>query len=98
MAMKKFEAGPANATHIISFFGFLKFEKFEYNYGLTGILGLFCLSIISSYTHLFYPHNYTHNVIIIFLGLLGLILFNKKFLSSDDDIINISLLFLLIYL
>jgi len=68
---------------------FLKFEKFEYNYGLTGILGLFCLSIISSYTHLFYPHNYTHNVIIIFLGLLGLILFNKKFLKKIKYILVI---------
>ena len=38
-----------------------KFEKFNYNYGLVGILGLFILSIISSYTHLFFSHNHIHN-------------------------------------
>ena len=32
----------------------LKFEKFDYNYGLVGILGLFTLSVIASYTHLFF--------------------------------------------
>ena len=32
---------------------FLKFENFNYNYGLVGILGLYILSIISSYSHLF---------------------------------------------
>ena len=29
----------------------LKFENFNYNYGLIGILGLFFLSVIASFTH-----------------------------------------------
>ena len=56
----------------------LKFEKFEYNLGLVGILGLFTLSIIASYTHLFFPHNYIHNLIIILIGLLSLNLKSKN--------------------
>ena len=50
----------------------LKFENFNYNYGLVGILGLYILSIISSYSHLFFPHNYVHNLIILLIGLVGL--------------------------
>jgi hypothetical protein len=57
---------------------FLKFEKINLNLGITGILGLFFLSIISSYTHLFFPHNYFHNLIVIFFGLLSLVFFGKK--------------------
>ena len=60
----------------------LRFEKYNLNYGLVGILGLFTLSIISSYTHILYPHNYTHNLIIIFFGLLSLIFLNKNFLKE----------------
>ncbi len=62
---------------------FLNFEKYNFNYGLIGILGLFSLSVISSYTHLFFPHNYLHNLIIIFFGLLGLVLFNKGFFKES---------------
>ena len=57
---------------------FLKFENFNYNYGLVGILGLYILSIISSYSHLFFPHNYVHNLIILLIGLLGLFVLNKE--------------------
>ena len=57
---------------------FLKFENFNYNYGLVGILGLYTLSIISSYSHLFFPHNYIHNLIILVIGLVSLFIFNKK--------------------
>ena len=68
---------------------FLRFEKSNLNYGLVGILGLFTLSIISSYTHIFYPHNYTHNLIIIFFGLLSLIFLNKNFLKESKYILAI---------
>ena len=67
----------------------LRFEKSNLNYGLVGILGLFTLSIISSYTHIFYPHNYTHNLIIIFFGLLSLIFLNKNFLKESKYILAI---------
>lgn len=57
---------------------FLKFENFNYNYGLVGILGLFTLSIISSYSHLLFSHNYIHNLIILVIGLVSLFIFNKE--------------------
>ena len=57
---------------------FLNIKEFNYNYGLIGILGLFILSIISSYTHLFSSHNFTHNIIIYFVGLISFVFFNKK--------------------
>ena len=47
----------------------LNFENLNYNYGLIGILGLFILSVIASFTHIFLPHNYIHNIIVILIGL-----------------------------
>ena len=78
---------------------FLKFEKFNYNYGLIGILGLFTLSIISSYTHLFFSHNYIHNIIILLIGLISLIFINKekfKQLKFILPVFILSFIFLLI--
>jgi len=49
---------------------FLKFNKSKINYGLAGIKGLFFLSVLSSYSHLFIAHNYLHNIILILFGLL----------------------------
>ena len=57
---------------------FLKFENFNYNYGLIGFLGLFILSIISSLTHLLTPHNYIHNILIILIGFISLITIDRK--------------------
>ena len=56
----------------------LKFEKLNLNYGIIGIFGLFLLSIVSIYTHLFFPHNKIHNLIVIFFGILSLLLLEKK--------------------
>ena len=57
---------------------FLGIKILNYSYGLLGILGLFFLSIISSYTHLVFPHNYIHNMIIILFGITYFIRFNQK--------------------
>ena len=47
-----------------------RFGNFNYNYGLIGLLGLFNLSVIVSYTHLFTAHNFSHNLIILLIGLV----------------------------
>ena len=73
---------------------FLNIKEFNYNYGLIGILGLFILSIISSYTHLFSSHNFTHNIIIYFVGLISFVFFNKK---KTKYLNYISLVFFLIF-
>jgi len=57
---------------------FLKIENLELNYGLIGILGLFFISVLGSYTHLILPHDYIHNSIIILIGILFLIIFRNK--------------------
>ena len=56
----------------------LKFENFNYNYGTIGILGLFSLSVLLSFTHLFFSHNYLHNLLVIIVGILALFLFKDK--------------------
>lgn len=56
----------------------LKFKNFDYNYGLVGVLGLFALSIIAGLTHLFLSHNFIHNSIILIIGFIAFIFFNKK--------------------
>ena len=48
------------------------------NTGLVGIFGLFFLSFISYLTHLFYPHNYVHNSIILVIGLISFFFFYRK--------------------
>ena len=71
---------------------FLKFENFNYNYGLVGILGLYILSIISSYSHLFFPHNYVHNLIILLIGLVGLFVLNKEMFKQLKFLLPIFIL------
>lgn len=68
-----------------------KFE--ETNLGLVGLLGLFCLSIIASYTHIVIAHDYIHNIIIIIFGLILLFFFSKKL--KINLISNIKYLFLI---
>ena len=56
---------------------FLKDLK-NLNLGLVGFCGLFFLSGISYFTHLFTPHNFTHNLIIFIFGILSFLIFYKK--------------------
>ena len=73
---------------------FIKFENSNYNYGLMGLLGLFLLTIISNLTHIILPHNYIHNLIIIFFGFL-IFFFDKKF--SFKNFKYLLLLFILLF-
>lgn len=76
---------------------FLNLKKIHTNLGLIGVLGLFFLSIISNLTHIFIPHNYFHNLILIIFGLILLLYFklSPKFkFSLNLLIITFSLLFI----
>ena len=66
-----------------------QFERLNLNYGIIGIFGLFLLSIVSIYTHLFFPHNKIHNLIVIFFGILSLLLLEKKkfFEIKEPDLV-----------
>ncbi len=66
------------------------------NLGLLGLTGFFLLSSISYFTHIFFPHNFIHNSIIIFLGILSFIIFYlKKNITIKKENIYILLLLIL---
>ena len=66
------------------------------NIGLVGILGLFLLSIIASITHLFISHGFTHNIILLFIGIIAFIFLKKK--NEYNFYKIISLIFLLLFI
>ena len=68
----------------------LKYLKIDSNnIGLHGIMGLFLLTIFSSYSHILFPHNYIHNLIFISFGFLCF------FQIKKDKSENIKLILLL---
>lgn len=78
-------------------YGFLilRFLKFEIvNIGLVGILGLFFLSIISSYTHILFAHDYLHNAIVLILGLIFFLIFKKR---TFNNLKYLLILFILLF-
>ena len=60
--------------------------------GLVGLLGLFFLSVISSYTHILLPHNYIHNIFFLSLGLILFILNRSKILKNFKYLLIIFIL------
>ncbi len=74
---------------------FLKDFK-NLNLGLVGFCGLLFLCGISYFTHLFTPHNFTHNLIIFIFGVLSFIFFyRKKIILIKKEYIFILLLLLI---
>ena len=70
-------------------------KDLNYNYGLAGILGLFFLSIFSSYSHIILSHNFLFNIIIILIGFFLLLFFSKLNLKETKYLtIIFSLLFI----
>ena len=52
--------------------------KRKLNHGYLGLLGIFTLVLYSYLSHLFYPHNASHNLILMFLGFVSFFFYNKK--------------------
>ena len=72
----------------------LKYENL--NLGKIGILGLFFLTVISSFTHIFIPHGFIHNI---FFVSLGFIYFAYNFLInkiSKKKVYYLSIIFILL--
>ena len=65
----------------------LKYNK-NANIGYIGIYGIFLLTLISYLSNLFLPHDFIHNYIIIFFGLLFFIKYIPKIkqIKKDQDI------------
>ena len=68
------------------------------NLVFAGLFGLFFLLIYSYYSHLFIPHGYIHNVIILLIGLFLFIYFIKDFDFLSFKILLIIFLFLFLIL
>ena len=75
------------------------FKKNDYlNLSFKGILGIFFLYIISSITHLFLPHNYLHNSIILIIGLLLFYNYLNKGLVEKKYLNKILIIFACLFL
>jgi len=73
---------------------FLNLSSFENNFGFSGILGLFTLSILSSYSHLITAHNYFHNLFLIFVGIIFFILLSRK----NKNLVNLVIIFTICFI
>ena len=74
---------------------FLNKNLLKYNLGYIGILGLLALVLISYTTIFFFKHDYVHNSIIHFIGLVSFAYFFCKLKLNKDYILLIILIFIL---
>lgn len=68
------------------------------NLASQSLFGILLLYFISSFTHLFFPHNYVHNLILLLVGLFFFIKFINKNASDKDQLKYIFFVFCLLYL
>ncbi|MDA9604802.1 hypothetical protein N9S39_03735, partial [Candidatus Pelagibacter sp.] len=68
------------------------------NFGYTGLLGLFFLTIYSYVSNLIIAHNLIHNLILCSLGILSSFYFLRKNIYKQKEIILIILIFLILFL
>ena len=61
-----------------SFFYRDKLEDILINFGFKGLVGFFVLIVYSYLSHFFIPHSFLHNTIILSLGIISFIFFQKK--------------------
>ncbi len=81
------------------FFGKLIFKNnLTKDLGILGFIGLFFLTIYSYYSHLIIPHDYSHNVILLIIGLSLLCFFFKSLDLTSLKILFINFSFLFITL
>ena len=82
-------------------FFFIKLANFEIdqsNLGLVGFLGLFFLSLIASCSHFLFAHGFTHNSIILFIGLFSFYICIKKLNIKLNNNIKYLILIFFYYL
>ena len=80
------------------FTGYIFQKNYYLNLSLKGILGIFFLYIISSITHLILPHNYTHNSIILLIGVILFYNFYNKGLVEKQHLKKILIIFACLFL
>jgi hypothetical protein len=72
-------------------------ELINFNLGYLGLLGLLCLTIISYTTIYFTAHNYTHNLIIHFIGIC-LFIYNIHTQKLNKEVLKLLILFSILFL
>ena len=72
-------------------------DLIKFNLGYIGLLGLLCLTVISYITIFFTAHNYTHNLILHFVGIF-LFFYNIKILKLDKEVFKLLILFSILFL
>ena len=74
-------------------------KKIEYNFGYSGLFGIFFLIAYSYLTHIFFPHGKIHNLILIIIGLFFFILFFiTKIKKSKKKILLFLIAFITLYI
>ena len=72
-------------------------ELVKLNLGYLGLLGLLLLTIISYATIFFTAHNYTHNLILHFIGIF-LFIYNIRTQKLDKEVLKLLILFSILFL
>ena len=65
------------------------------NIGYQGLIGFFSISLTSILSSFFFAHNYTHNIILHFFGLIGFFLFFKRGKKNQNELKNLIILILI---
>ena len=84
-------------------YGLLSINKLKtkknFDFGFVGLIGLLCLICLSYLTNFLFEHNYTHNTIVISLGLLSFAYFiRKEFEIYCKDLKILFLIFSIIFI
>ena len=84
-------------------YGLLSINKLKtkknFDFGFVGLIGLLCLICLSYLTNFLFEHNYTHNLIVISLGLLSFAYFiRKEFEIYYKDLKILFLIFSIIFI
>ena len=74
-----------------------KIKRTNYNFGYLGLIGVFVLIIFSYTSHYFLSHNYIHNILLLFVGLISFIFFINKD-KSKKDLTKLNILFLILFI
>ena len=70
-------------------------DLLEKNIGYQGLIGFFSISLISILSSFFFAHNYIHNIILHFFGLVGFFLFFRRSKKNQNELKNFIVLVLI---
>ena len=80
------------------FFSYLtNTENLSKNFGYSGLLGLFFLTIYSYLSNLILAHGIIHNTIILLIGILSYLYFLKKKIFKNKEMLLIVILFIILF-